>query len=101
MGSISNSDPNCLRVRVGPFHTVLEVGRDMDIVAGFHFNDVIVLLETESRPAFHQDDPFMILLIVPESLGRSMSFGYDSFDYKTVRRQDILEQFVGDVIRNV
>jgi len=61
--------PHCFLIRVCPFHAVPLVAVNADVVAGFQRQDVFLSLEAQAGAPLEQNDPFVVILIIPEPLG--------------------------------
>lgn len=73
-----NGQPNRWFVRRSPFAPVLLVGWDVHEVAGLHINGFI--LESQSSRSLQQNDPFVLILVVPGVFRRDMAVRYDLFN---------------------
>ena len=79
--------PDGWLVRRRPCHAVPLMGGDVDVVAGLHLEDAI--FELKSSRALQHGDPFVLILIVPKTLGRGMAVGDDPFN-SHVRTKNLL-----------
>jgi len=57
--------------------------RDVQIRAPLKLHRIDFPFELDGGPAFQDDHPFILLLVVPESFGRGLPLGDDPLDAKS------------------
>lgn len=92
--------PNRRLFRRGALNTVFRVRRDVEPVARFHRDDPNFaadgIFKTQHGPAREQADPFVLLLIVPESVDRGVALRNESHDAEmAVTFREDLDKFFG------
>lgn len=77
--SIKYCQPNRPFSRIGPFHTVPYVRRDIDPIAALHKMKSIFPLKPQGRTSLQNQYIFVFGLIVPESVRRAVGIGNNPF----------------------
>ena len=58
---------------------MFSVGWDVHEVAGLHLDRRLVILESQPGRPLQNDDPFVLMLVVPEGFARRMTVRDDAF----------------------
>ena len=80
-------------IRCRPFDSVLFVGRDIHEIPRLQLDGLV--LETESCCSCEYTDPLVLILVVPESIGRGLAVGDDSLDANVRVLSECFGQFLG------
>ena len=56
------------------------VRRDVDEIPRPHLQRLVVSLKHQLRPSFQHENPFALVLIVPEAFGTGVAVGDDAFN---------------------
>ena len=86
-------------VRRRPLHAVPVVGGNEQIVARFQVRDMV--LKLQPRRSAQQDDPLVLILVVPKIFRAAVSGGNDLLDTDVSRLCQDLDQFFGKVAGEV
>jgi hypothetical protein len=78
---------------------VSAVSRDVEARSRSHFN--FAILEPQPCCTAQYHDELVICLIVPEASRRSVTVGDNPFDAYVLRCQERLDQFVGQLLRQI
>ena len=73
------------------------VRRDVDEITRPHLHRLIVSFKQQLRLPFQHDDPFVLILIVPEVIGTGVAVGDDAFDADRIGLCQDFGQFLGEV----
>ena len=73
---VKNGQPICWFLRSRPFDTVSSAGGNVHKIAGLQFDRII--FELKSRCTLQNTNPFMFILVVPETLWRKNAPGRQS-----------------------
>ena len=65
--------PDCRLVRGCPFDPVSFVRRNHQKVARLQLDGLFVAIEPQPSRPFQHHDPFVLVLVIPESVGRGMA----------------------------
>jgi len=87
----------------GPLDPVFLVSGDVDEIAGLHFNQAI--FEAYPGVTLQDDDPFVLVLVVPISFRRCVAVRHDALDADVRRFEQggayLLRQRLGEVMEEI
>ncbi len=89
--------PNGRFVWCGPLYAMSPAGRDDDKITRLHREKFGVVFEPQLRFSLQQQHPFVLMLIVPEVVGRGVSMRNDPLDPQRLILEESLDNFVGQV----
>ena len=84
-----------------PFDAVHGVRRNVDAVATLQLDGLVHAVEAKPRRALQHHDPLMLLLVIPEAVGRGVPVGHDSLDADRGCLQQRRDQLAGQVRREI
>ena len=91
-------EPDRLRVGAGRFDSVALMRREQEAITHAHTPQpfgAVRLLRAEHRASLQKHDPFVLLLVVPEPLRRTVPLGNDALDPNVRSTQERLLVFLG------
>ena len=94
-----DGEPDGFLVGGGPVDTVAAVGGEKDGVAGSEDDGLFAVGEAQAGFAAEEEDPFVLVLVIPEILRRGVAMGDDALDADLSAAQfaDLVEVFLGEV----
>ena len=90
-----NSQPYRMEIWQRPLHSVPLVGTNQQRVAHRQSNRILHAFDQQARPAIQDDHPFIVILIIPEPIRRSMTKGNNPLDTDIPRRSQQLGHLIG------
>src|SRR5207253_11335597 len=86
--------PNRVLPWIGPLYAVPAMGGNVEERARRQRYCLRVALEADSGSAPEEHHPFVVVLVVPESFGRTMAVGHDALETHMRRREQRLHKLI-------
>jgi hypothetical protein len=95
-----NGKPDRFSLRIGPLDAVAAMPGDEDVVAGLE-SYLPAVEKAKGCASFHQQDPLIRLLVIPEAGGRRLALGDDPLDPEGFPpeelRKDLFRHLTGNI----